>query len=254
MVFKAKQSAQVTAPAPSAPIKAPASTSPLAERRAMLSTGRERALVDLAGLREQHAVAIETMLISSGSEFETVSARVDELARAITAQESRLGVFAQMQAKIDAEARERAKAARIAAAAGERAAVVAMMEARRTKLAPAIDVAFQRLLEAVVQYREAGKVAEEHARSALASEYSDSIYHMHDAFAIQLPRVSGSGSDAAVAMAVNLKRIAEAFGGSALEDFIVFNSFMPKQPTTLAAAAAIDRQTLSSFFLGGAKS
>lgn len=198
---------------------------------------------EIAALRRDRAEALKQV----ARDPKGASAKVREIDSKI---EDAIGRQQTLADALAQEATERAQSEakqRVADAAADRANVVRISQRRVNELAPEVDALFDQLVAAVTRLRDAGAACDAFARRAIATEHSET-FRIHDRLSLVLPRATGTGADAAAALAHQFMRVAKALGSPNLAQFVEFNQFMPYKPCTLTAAALLDHGPLQAWF------
>lgn len=216
---------------------------PLPDTQALLNEALAEAEADLKALQAQRSEALRAVATDPRSAAHKVSAldaKIDEA-------KGRINTLSDARDQAEADAREAARTANIAKTAADRATVMRMAQ-ERIALAAEVDAAITQALEAIKRYRAHGDSITALAQRSLATLYAGDTTHCHDALALVLPRTSGTGIDAAVALTASVKRLADALGSPHLEQSLSFNHFAPKTPARFEEVARLDADTLAVRF------
>ena len=218
---------------------------PPLNRRAALNAAMENAQAQLAKLQKARFDALEQLLDDPSSE--PAARKADEQLTKIKELESRIATFEQaLEAEAEQE-RQRAAAARIETSRQDRLAVIDLVNARISDLAPAIDAKFNELNQLIGQYKEAGSAADSFARRALTQMYAGDFQRLQDVGSLTLPRASGTSSDNAVALVHQVSRVLEAFGSPYQTNYVQVSEWLPPV-NTLTHAARLDARVLRDWF------
>jgi hypothetical protein len=229
-----------TKSAPAVPAVAAITT---AEARDMYDAALADAQTELAALdRQEREIRRDLLSDPAGTRK-----KLGEIAQDKAGLQSYIAGLASQIEQAAADARVAVAKAQLEASAADRAAVVRVAQ-ERVALGQAIDDALTTMLAAVVRYREASNAITGLAQRSLQTLHAGNELHLGDALTIALPRTSGAGPDVAVAAAHGIRRLIATLGSPHLQKVVELDPFLPRGPTTLAAAAQADADWLQTRF------
>jgi len=213
------------------------------DARPLLDQVLQSAQDQLAAARRQRSVALDAVI----DDPEGAARRVEELDATIKQTEARIRTLNDAIAKREEQAIAAQVKARLEASAADRAAIVRVAQ-ERVALAQAVDDALTAARAALSRYAQAGHACSAFMARSLTELHAGDLLRIDDAMRIDAPRASGAGPDAAASIAYRIRGLIAAFGPSAHLHRFVSRSRFGETAMTLAASARADADWLAQRF------